>query len=72
MESGRALVAIVIDTTGHVTKAEIAKSSGDTQFDADAVKAAYEYIFTPATRAGEPVAVAIWMAMTYHLHVPEQ
>lgn len=64
-ESGEAVIAIVVDAKGHVASAQLSKSSGSSAFDSNALLAAKKYVFEPATRNGEPVAVQISIVMNF-------
>ncbi len=61
---------LTIDTTGHVTHAEVATSAGAGReaFDAAAVAAATGYLFTPAESDGKPVAVELAYKVKFRLH----
>src|SRR3954468_6462988 len=61
---------LTIDTTGHVTHAEVATSAGPGReaFDAAAVAAATGYLFDPAESDGNPVAVELAYKVKFRLH----
>ena len=54
---GRALVEIVVDASGRVSRADLVTSSGSSLLDRQAVRVMYEYRFAPGTggRARVPV-----------------
>ena len=52
------MVGLVVDSSGMVHDVHV-KRSLRPDFDANAVKTVEQYRFKPATRAGEPVAVAL-------------
>jgi TonB family protein len=53
---GDVVVLVWLDEHGHVIKAEVVESSGYEAFDHNAEMAAQRQAWTPAMRAGEPVA----------------
>ncbi|MDW5264176.1 MULTISPECIES: TonB family protein [Acidobacteriaceae] len=55
---GTCLIELVVDSSGMVHDVHV-KRSLRPDFDANAVKTVEQYRFKPATRAGEPVAVAL-------------
>ena len=61
---------LTIDTTGHVSHAEVATSAGPGReaFDAAAVAAASGYLFEPAESAGKPVPVELAYKVKFRLH----
>jgi iron complex outermembrane recepter protein len=62
------VVTVTIDVDGHVSKAEIAESGGD-DLDQAALVAAHQWIFSPGTRGGKPVATRI--RLRFHFAPPE-
>ena len=52
---GRADVAVLVDAEGVVTRAHIARSSGQVRLDSAAIEAARSAQFDPATKGGCPV-----------------
>ncbi|MFO0675407.1 MAG: TonB family protein [Polyangiaceae bacterium] len=63
------LLALVVDSSGHVASVEVNRSSGDAQADEAAVRAVQRWTFVPATRRGRPVAAKI--RVPFHLAPPE-
>jgi TonB family protein len=62
------LVTVTVDIDGHVSKAEIAESGG-ADIDEAALVAAHQWIFSPGTRDGKPVATRI--RLRFHFAPPE-
>ncbi len=58
-----------VDATGHVADVRVLESGGD-DFDAAAMEAVKQYLFTPATEDGVPVRS--FVTYTYSFHPPEQ
>ncbi|MDP2808023.1 MAG: energy transducer TonB, partial [bacterium] len=58
--SGKVILYLLIDTDGHVSRADVAKSSGFDDLDEAAVAAAKQCIFTPAMAPGGK-AVRVWV-----------
>jgi TonB family protein len=54
---GKAVVRLLIDKTGKVTKSVLDSSSGDADIDAAALDAGRRATFSPAKRKGQPVNV---------------
>jgi TonB family protein len=66
---GKVYVQILIDTTGSVVRADVAKSSGIKPLDDAAVEAAQQWTFTPAIAPGnKKVRVWVMQAFTFKLH----
>jgi TonB family protein len=66
---GKVFVQMLIDVDGHVVRADIAKSSGNTALDEAAVEAAKQWLFTPAIApGGKPVRVWVMQSFTYKLN----
>jgi TonB family protein len=61
---GRCLIGLVVDASGMPRDVHVDRSLG-VDFDANAIKAVQEYRFTPAKRAGEPVAVALHIEVNF-------
>ncbi|MEW6686804.1 MAG: energy transducer TonB [Candidatus Edwardsbacteria bacterium] len=60
---GTVVVWLLLDFDGHVMKAEIAKSSGNSALDEAALEAGRQSLFTPAMQGEKPVRV--WMSVPY-------
>jgi len=58
-----------VDATGHVVDARVLESGGD-EFDAAALEAVKQYVFTPATHDGVPVRS--FVTYTYSFHLPPE
>ncbi len=66
---GEVYVQMLVDTTGGVIRADVAKSSGNAALDQAATKAALEWKFKPAlTDQGKPVRVWVMQKFTFKLH----
>lgn len=66
---GKVWVKALVDKSGKVRDVIIAKSSGvDAGFEDSAVKAAYEYVYTPAIANGQPVAVWVMYPVVFTLN----
>ncbi|MBU8934610.1 MAG: TonB family protein [candidate division Zixibacteria bacterium] len=52
---GTVWVGSFVDEEGEVVRARVLKSSGHESLDIAAVKAAYQYLFAPATAEGKPI-----------------
>ncbi len=65
-QSARVTLRLDIDASGRVSNVAI-HGSGGAAFDQAAVDAAKRFIFVPATRAGEPVAVRILYEYVFEL-----
>lgn len=61
VQHGIATVALVIDQEGFVSRTRLLRSSGAPDVDSKALANAQAFRFTPSTRAGLPVAVAVTM-----------
>lgn len=61
---GTCLLAFVVDSSGAVHDVHV-KHSLRPDFDANAIKAVEQYRFKPAMRAGEPVAVALNIEVSF-------
>jgi TonB family protein len=57
-ESATVMLALELDTTGHVRRATVTESAGP-EFDAAALSAAERLVFTPATKDGQAVPARI-------------
>ena len=66
---GEVLLYLVIDATGRPVSdsTRVAKSSGQTAFDAAALEAAATLHFTPASRGGVPVSAPIQIPIRFTL-----
>ena len=65
---GRVLLAVVVDATGTVTDVQITESLDPTfGLDDQAVAAAWQWQFSPATKDGKPVAVSVALELTFTL-----
>ncbi len=58
------VLTLTIDASGKVTDAVVATSGGDA-FDAASVAAARQFVFSPATRDGKPIAAKIPYTFTF-------
>lgn len=61
---GTCLIGLVVDASGMPRDVHVDRSLKP-DFDANAIKTVEEYRFTPAKRAGEPVAVALHVEVHY-------
>ena len=65
---GTALVRFVVDTKGKVTEVQVAKSSGNAELDAEAVRVVSALpAFTPGTQKGQPVEVIYEIPIRFSL-----
>lgn len=66
---GEVLLYLVVDSTGRPVSdsTRVAKSSGQTAFDAAALEAAASLHFTPASRGGVPVSAPIQVPIRFTL-----
>ena len=64
---GVAIVAAWIDAKGYVTYAEVRKSSGHGDLDAEALRAVVEADFKPAWRADKPCASRVSIPVEFRL-----
>jgi TonB family protein len=62
------VLTLTVDVDGHVSKVDVAQSSGAPDLDEAAVVAARQWTFTPATRDGKPVASRI--KLPFHFAPP--
>ncbi len=53
--TGLVVIQIDVDREGHVIAAEVERSSENEELDAAAQKAAWQWVFRPATQDGTPV-----------------
>jgi iron complex outermembrane recepter protein len=58
-EHADVVLLVTVDTDGHVSKAEVAESSGKKDLDEAALVAVRQWTFVPAMRDGQPVASRI-------------
>jgi len=63
-QSAICLIGLVVDRDGMPQEIHVARSAGK-DFDASAVKAVEQYRFSPAMRAGNPVAVKITIEVNF-------
>jgi TonB family protein len=63
---GTVVLQVAIDAAGHVEDASVAESAGEA-FDAAALAAVRRWTFTPASRAGVPVASRIRVPFVFQL-----
>jgi TonB family protein len=68
LEHADVLLTLTVDVDGHVSKVDVAQSSGAADLDEAAIVAARQWAFTPATRAGKPVASRI--RLPFHFAPP--
>ena len=66
-ESGRTVVKICISATATVDDVSVAKSSGYSRLDRAAVDIGRDYLFTPAMRGGQAVAVCLPYGITFRI-----
>lgn len=64
---GVAVGLALIDTSGHVTRAKIEKSSGHALLDTAAKKGLFRATFSPATANGKPVRVWYRALIDFHI-----
>jgi TonB family protein len=68
-ESASVLLALELDTTGHVGRATVLESAGP-EFDAAALDAAHRLVFAPATKDGQAVPARIAFRFDFALQAP--
>jgi len=61
---GSVILTVVVDATGAVTDVQVAESAG-ADLDAAALAAVKQWKFTPASRAGQPIAAKIRVPITF-------
>jgi TonB family protein len=61
---GSSLISLIVDASGVPREVHATRSLGP-DFDASAIEAVQQYRFTPAKRAGEPVAVALRIEVNF-------
>lgn len=66
-----ATVRVHVDAAGNVERAEIGTSSAFEPLDSAALQVARRMRFTPASEAGEPVAMTISVPLTFRPSMPE-
>lgn len=64
-ETGEVKLQLTIGADGSVSNVEIVTSSGYADLDASAVSAAQRWHYTPATKAGAPIAVEIATSLDF-------
>ena len=64
---GTTVVLVTVGSSGHVTSASVAQSSGDKQLDSAAMSAAYRSVFTPATKNGSATDASARLVYTFSL-----
>jgi TonB family protein len=57
---------VIVDKTGRVSRVSIAKALG-LGLDEEAANMVRTWRFTPGTHNGEPVAIAVWIEVDFHL-----
>jgi iron complex outermembrane recepter protein len=67
-EHADVVLTLTVDVDGHVSKVDVAQSSGAADLDEAAIVAARQWTFTPATRDGKPVASRI--KLPFHFAPP--
>jgi iron complex outermembrane recepter protein len=67
-EHADVVLTLTVDIDGHVSRVDVAQSSGAADLDEAAVVAARQWTFTPATRDGKPVASRI--KLPFHFAPP--
>jgi iron complex outermembrane recepter protein len=67
-EHADVVLTLTVDVDGHVSKVDVAQSSGKPDLDEAAVVAARQWTFTAATRGGKPVASRI--KLPFHFAPP--
>jgi periplasmic protein TonB len=66
---GEVLVRAVVRPDGTVTDVRVSRSlDGAFGLDEEAIKAARQWRFTPATRSGQPVAVYVTIGVGFTMH----
>ncbi len=68
LEHADVVLTLTVDVDGHVSKVDVAQSSGAPDLDEAAVVAARQWTFTPAMRDGKPVASRI--KLPFHFAPP--
>lgn len=63
---GTVTLSIIIDPEGKATNFEVKKSL-DPDLDRNAIAAVQQWVFKPATKEGQPVAVYATVEVTFHL-----
>jgi len=71
-EQGNTIVSYVIQPDGTVNEVKVQSSSGSLRLDDASVGFVSRYLFTPATRAGAPVACRYATQMTWQLSVSNE
>jgi|GEM_PF-5785889 len=66
-KEGRVVIELAVDATGKVISAKIKKSSGYKAMDENALKAAKQTKYKPATRGGKAVAAKFLYPMSFKL-----
>ncbi|BCS88081.1 energy transducer TonB [Pseudodesulfovibrio sediminis] len=64
---GQVLIRVLVDENGRVESADVIRSEPAGVFDAAAIKAVRGWRFSPAQRAGQPVAVRIDIPISFRL-----
>jgi len=65
---GKVIMQFVVDKTGKVTRAKVARSSGDESLDNEALRLCTALPdFTPGSQNGQPVSVWYTMPVTFKL-----
>jgi protein TonB len=66
-QQGKVIVLLTVDTSGHVSKSEIKKSSGIVSLDQAAMKGASSWQLLPGTVNGKPTTMQNPFAMDFHI-----
>jgi TonB family protein len=66
---GKVWVKVLVDTTGKVTETDVI-STENAVFNAAALDAAVQYVFSPAMKENKPVA--IWITIPFHFKLAEK
>jgi protein TonB len=62
---GTTVVLLVVDSDGSVMRANVSRSSGNSELDDAAVKSVLQYKFTPGVKDGQPVRVKREVSVTF-------
>jgi len=68
--SGTVMLRVLVDVTGRVAELGVERSSGYSSLDQAALKAVQQWLFSPATEDGVPVAMWVSVPITFRLQEP--